>query len=170
VRFLAVALAVALVNGCDTTYLVTRRSADAVAALDEAERARTAVPVTADGDRRAYVRASRLGLTPSAPAPPGAVRAHATWAARYPRLLIAGAVIVGLGVILVGAGAGVAVSPTHCSAGEEFCGFGQAIEAVTIMGLGGATGLVGIVLTAVGATSSSPEVPPGEPALRYLPP
>ena len=82
--------------------------------------------------------------------------------------MASGAAVLGVGALLVIVGAAVATAPTHC-AGEDFCGFGQALEAVTIMGVGGGTGLIGIVLTAIGGASASPEVPPDRATLLYLP-
>lgn len=153
---ISAALLIALVcaGGCEHRYLLTRGSADALAAP---ARTVTAVPAV-EGERPVWVSADRLVLDSDKPAPPGTVRAHSTPRASHPRLMIAGAVTLVAGVLLVAAGGGVAGSPVHCTSGEEFCGFGQAILGVTIMGLGGAVGLVGLVLTAVGGADRSPEV------------
>jgi len=76
--------------------------------------------------------------------------------------------VLGLGVVLVVVGAAIVATPARCS-GEELCGLGEALAGVTIMSFGGGVGLVGIVLTAIGGSSTSPTVPTGEPGIVYLP-
>lgn len=175
-RIVCIVVIGALASGCERDYLVTRRSFDALRASASANAENTAVPALEDDipvDRRylnprlRFVRASRLELLPTDAAPPGFVHAHAPAPPRSRPLLIGGAVALGIGVVLVVAGAAYAVTPTNCTG--EFCGFGQAMAAVTILAFGGAAGLAGIVLTAIGGSSPSPEVPSGDPRIVYLP-
>ena len=154
-----------LAAGC-ATYFVPRQTVDALNA-HPSDAENVAVPVLEDG-APAYMRASRLELLPTEAAPAGLVSARARARPRSRPLLIGGLTTLGLGVVLVIAGAAVAAQPVACQ-GEDFCGFGQAMEAVTIMGAGGALGLVGIPLAAVGGSSTSPTVPTGEPGIVYLP-
>jgi len=157
-------------SGCARDYLVTRRSADATAALAEAEREHIAVPATDEAAHPVYVRASRLALAPTEAAPPGLVRAHVPAQPRHPSLMIGGAIVLGLGALFaVAGGAVIASGPGQCSSGEEFCGLGQALTGVMLLGLGGGVGLVGIVLTAVGGWTPTAELPVGRGDVIYLP-
>ena len=147
-----------------------RRSADALTALGGSDVQGVAVPAL-DVDDPVFVRASGLSLLPAEPAKPGQVRARSASRPRNRKVMVAGLAAAGIAAAVLIAGGAVIGSnnQSYCSTGSEFCGFGAAITGVTLLGFGGATGAIGIVLAAVGGSSASPEVAAGRSDIVYLP-
>lgn len=164
------AVAITCGSGCERDYLVTRRSADAVAALAAPDRERSAVPATDEAAHPVYVRASRLEIDPAETTTRGLVHARVPAAPRRPHLMIGGIVLLSLGALLaVSGGALIAGGSGPCPSSAEFCGLGQELTGVMLLGLGGGIGVVGIVLIAVGGWTPSAELGPQRSDVTYLP-
>ena len=160
----SVALALAcLFAGCRSEYLITQRSADALAALPPGDRQHAAVPAVDDYQHPHLLVAEGLRFK-GGDHPPGHVRVSLPIRERNRPLRIAGIVIAfaGLASQIAGIAALGATAPD-----------GNGIEAAGIIGIsfgvGGYLGVNGAVFSLIGGGGYPAEVKPNQPGIVYLP-
>ena len=166
-----VALALAFVfAGCTSEYLISQRTADALAGVAPADRQHVAVPAVDNYQHPYLLIADGLRVPGYPDHPKDRVWVSVPDLPRSPGLRKRGAIVAVLGLVISIVGAAVVGSGPGCdTTGALLCGLGKGIAGYTLLGVGLTVGTVGAMLAIVGATGHPAEVQPGQPGIVYLP-